>query len=655
MSRLIESRTHRNPRLMLFQGAIVALVVVLATGLAYRQLLKTGLYTERERLQNLRRVVSPGPRGNIYDREGRLLVSNRPRFSVVLDLAELRAEFRREYQVIKRNYAALATEERPNADQMERIARSTVAQRYLDQINFILNRTEKIRSADLNRHINQTLLLPYVLLDDLAPEEYARLIERLPVTSPLQVYTSSTRHYPYNSAAAHTLGYVGVNTDPEVEDFPGEDLLTFKVKGNAGRTGLEKLYDTELQGEAGGAIYRVDPAGYKVDLPVEKRLPIQGHNITTSLDIDLQQAAEERMKDGDGNDRTGAAVAVDVRTGEVLVLSSKPDYDLNSFVPHLTTEEAEKIAEDGAWFNQALGGAYPPGSTFKILTSIAALRSGRVSPDQPITDCEGTVIIGGKKFVCENSLGKHGEIHLAQAIAYSCDIFFYEAGRLATVDGLAAEARRFHLDQRTGIELPGETGRMVIPDPAWKQKTQKEHWYPGDLANMSIGQGYVLVTPLEMACFVASVARDELYTKPTIIHHPDAPTQHAPPIGLTPVQRATLLEGMEGATTYGTAKFFSTANMKIPGVRIAAKTGTAQKRVLKDGVVGTINCAWLICFAPLEKPEIAIAVMIEGENLGENFGGGMYAVPVADAILKKYFAKKEAAANAPKPIDLQTR
>jgi penicillin-binding protein 2 len=422
-----------------------------------------------------------------------------------------------------------------------------------------------------------------------------------------------------------------------------------------GRTGLEKLFDNELQGEAGGAIYRVDPAGYKVDLPVEKRLPIQGRNITTSLDIDLQQAAEERMKDGDGNDRTGAAVAIDVRTGEVLVLTSKPDYDLNSFVPHLTTEEAGKIAEGGAWFNRAIAGAYPPGSTFKILTSIAALRSGRVTPDQPITDCEGFVMIGGKRYVCENEKGHHGEIHLAEAIARSCDIFFYEAGRLATPEGLAAEAKRFHLDQRTGIELPGETGRMVIPDPVWKEKTQKERWYPGDTANTSIGQGFVLVTPLDMACFAASVARDELYTKPTILHRPDAPTQHAPPIGLTPAQRAALLQGMEECTQYGTAKFFSTSNMKIPGVRIAAKTGTAQVKIMKDGQLGTINCAWLICFAPIEKPEVAIAVMLEGQDLGQEFGGGTYALPIAHGILKKYFEKKTAAANTPKPIDLKTR
>ena len=206
MSRLIERRTHRNPRLLLFHGAIIALLVVLISGLVYRQLLQGGSFTERERQQNLRRVVTPGPRGNIYDREGRLLVANRPRFSVILDLAVLRGEFRDERRKIALNYASLPSEERPNYDQLERIARTSVAQRYLDQVNFILTRSEKVRSSELNRHFDQTLLLPYVLLDDLAPEEYARLIERLPVTSPLQVYTSSTRHYPYDNAAAHTLG-----------------------------------------------------------------------------------------------------------------------------------------------------------------------------------------------------------------------------------------------------------------------------------------------------------------------------------------------------------------------------------------------------------------------------------------------------------------
>ena len=186
MSRLIESHSARNPRLLLFHGIVAGLMVALVGGLAYRQLFKAVLYSTREKLQNQRRIIVPGPRGNIYDRENRVLVGNRPRFSVVLDLAELRGEFRAEYRTAARNYSKMDRAERPNSAQLESIARSSVAQRYLDKVNFILGRREKVRVPELNRHINQTLLLPFVLLDDLAPEEYARLIERLPVNSPLQ-------------------------------------------------------------------------------------------------------------------------------------------------------------------------------------------------------------------------------------------------------------------------------------------------------------------------------------------------------------------------------------------------------------------------------------------------------------------------------------
>jgi penicillin-binding protein 2 len=645
VSRLIETHSARNPRLLLFFGIVTVLLLTLIGGLAYQQLFKTVFYNERERQQNQRRVVVPGPRGNIYDRNGAVLVENRPRFSVVLDLAQLRGEFRNEYKKVSDNYRKqFAKDERPTSDQISQIARAAVAQRYLDKVNIILGRTETVRSAELKRHIDQKLLLPYVLLDDLAPKEYARLIEELPVTSPLQVYLSTTRYYPFGSAAAHTLGYVSINDDPEVEDFPGEGLPTVKMKGNIGKTGLEKLYEDQLQGETGGAIYRVDPAGYKVDLPIEEIPARQGHNITTSLDIDLQLAAESALTDP--VQRTGAAVAVDVRTGEILAITSKPDYDLNSFVPHLSHEEADKINEDGAWFNQAIAGAYPPGSTFKILTSIAAMRSGKVSPDKPIIDCEGWTMVGNRRYPCENGRGHHGEILLPEAIALSCDIFFYQAGLLTTVEGLAAEARRFHFDEQTGVEIPGETSRMIVPDPAWKEKRKGERWFPGDTANISIGQGDVLVTPLEMACFAASVARGQVFTKPTILHDPNAPTQNTPPIGLTPNQRAALLEGMEGCTTHGTAKFLTQfPNLRVPGVRIAGKTGTAQKRVTKDGKTGNINLAWFICFAPIEKPEIAVAVVVEGENIGEEFGGGMNAMPVASAVLKKYFEKKSIAAN----------
>jgi penicillin-binding protein 2 len=223
---------------------------------------------------------------------------------------------------------------------------------------------------------------------------------------------------------------------------------------------------------------------------------------------------------------------------------------------------------------------------------------------------------------------------LTEAIAQSCDIYFYAAGALTTPQVIAAEARRFHLDRRTGIELPGEAGRMLIPDPAWKQRERGVNWYPGDTANMAIGQGDVLVSPLQMACFVASVARGEVFTQPTLLHHDNAAPQKTEPIGLTLEQRTALLDGMEGSTTRGSAKVLALPELKIPGLRIAGKTGTAQ-------VPGRKNVAWFICFAPIEQPEIAIAVAVEGDIPGENFGGGRYAAPIANSVLKKWWEKKQ--------------
>ena len=487
--------------------------------------------------------------------------------------------------------------------------------------------------------------MPYTLINDLTPQEFARLLENLPVTSPLQLYTAVERYYPYGSAASHVLGYVGAEEAPAAEDFPGEDLKTFPMPGTIGRDGLEKWFDSHLQGQPGGSIFRVDPAGYKVNPPLEHRQPVQGNNLVTSLDIDLQVAAEEAI-----GDQTGAAVVLDARTGEVLVLASKPDYNLNDFSPRLSAATAAEIQKNGAWLNLAIAGFYPPGSTFKTVVTIAGLRHGTLSPDDTHVDCEGHDYIGRRDFKCDNGDGHHGNLNLRDAIAVSCDIYFYEHGMAIGADAIAAEARRFHLDQPTGIELAGESRRMLIPDRDWKKRARGEVWTDGDTANMAIGQGFVQVTPVQMACFVASLARGEISTRPTLLHDPNRATQHGEPIGLTPAQRAVLLEGMEGCTmgpdtpprdpnrAKGTGPRILTEKrrLRIPGVRIAGKTGTAQYG-------NKLDVAWFICFAPLENPEIAIAIACRSDTPGEGFQGGINGAGVADAILKKYFAKKNGA------------
>jgi penicillin-binding protein 2 len=636
---MVESKTGFDPRILAFHGIVAVLLAVLVCGLAYQQIFLGALHHEQERQQNERRIITPGARGNILDRQGRILVGNRARFAVVLDLEELRPDFRKEFIRIRNNYRAAGDQDLPTSTQMDRIAHTSVVQRYLDQVNALLGRSGSVDGAALQRHLERQLLLPYTLVDDLSPEDFARLTERLPVNSPLQVYPSYARMYPFGAAAAHALGYVGVNENEDAEDFPGVGLATLKIKGTVGRDGLEKQFDSVLQGEAGYTILRVDPAGYKVNPPIEHRLPVQGKSLTTSLDVDLQVAAEGAL-----GDQKGAVVALDVRTGEVLVMASEPGYDLNIFSPHLSTAAAADIENRKAWTNNALNAVYSPGSTFKIVVSTAALLSGAITPTDTPSDCDGSMMVGNRRFTCDNGLGHHGIIALPEAIAESCDIYFYTVGLKTSAEVIAAQARRFHLDRPTGIELPGETHRMLVPDPAWKLKVRGEGWNPGDTANISIGQGDVEVTPLDLACFAASFARGETWTRPTLLHDPNRPAQHTEPIGLSEYQRAAILKGMEGCTEEGgTAAVLTTIELlRVPGVRIAGKTGTAQI----NSPQGKVDEAWFICFAPLENPEIAIAVAVEGTTPGENFGGGREAAPIASAVLKKYFEKGRAGVAA---------
>ena len=629
---IVESRKSYDPRILLFYALLGLLLLILVGGLAFRQLQRSDEYVEREKVQNQRRVLVPGPRGNITDREGRVLVGNRARFSAVLHLAELRAEFRRELIQIVRNYRQMDRESRPSGRELESLARTAVAQRYLDRINRILGRNDRVDPDSIDRHIGQELLLPYVLVDDLSPTEYARLLEQLPVHGPLQVYSSSMRSYPYGSAAAHALGYVGANEELPASDIEGEDLRTFHIKGTIGKDGLEKQYDDQLQGQTGGIIYRVDPAGFKIDPPLYRQKPQQGANLMTSLDIDLQLAADRAMQG-----LVGGLAAIDIASGEILALCSKPDYDLNELSPRMSTETFKRINDEGGWFNRAVNGLYPPGSTFKIVTSCAGLRTNTISPAELLT-CNGYHPVGTRLFDCHDRKA-HGQVDLRKALTVSCNVYYYQVGLEVGVDALAEEARRFHLDRPTGVELP-ETRRMNVPDPAWKKKTGAGGWNPGDTANMSIGQGALIFSPLQMSCMIASFARGESYTAPTLLHQPGrSPSGAQPrvPLGLPEASYQAIVDGLERVVGIGTAK-----TARIDGVRIAGKTGTAQ--IIKEGQ--KLNIAWFVCFAPVEKPEIAIAIALEGGEPDAEYGGGRYAGPVAKAVLQEFFAKKERRASA---------
>ena len=654
---------------------------LLLASLAFRQFVERHEYRDKENRQTKRRILQPAPRGEIHEREGRLLVGNQSRHSAVIYLDQVRKEFRSQYLKDVRDTRALREQiqNKMTYTEVEKVlgtfikmkeedqsvtftfekflnvtfekgvvsrtsvkssdlqweARLKVIRRYLHQINQITGRKNVVSRKKFERHFNNKLLLPFALVPKLTAKEYARLLDQLPLDSPIQIFTDSTRYYPYHSAASHSLGYVVVE---EVEDDGGElngqNLKTFRLQGKKGKTGLELSFNDRLDGTPGREIWRVDPMGFQFEL-VDKHLPKFGQSIQTSLDIDLQVQAEKLIEG-----KKAAIVALDVQTGEVLVLASKPDYNLNDLSPFISTAVYKKIENQGGWLNRATQGLYPPGSTFKILTTIAGIRR-QVIYDGAVYQCEGFEKIGERKYPCHNPRG-HFDIKIQRALALSCNTYFYHFGVKTGIDHIAKEARRFGLHEPTGVQLPYETKRMLIPDKQWKRKRIGEGWASGHTANVAIGQGDVLVTPLQMACFTASVARRQTRTRPTIIRIPDEQRNNikhgGDAIGLSDPQFQQILTGMEQAVQFGTAQL-----CKIPGIRIAAKTGTAQVKDSdrKSPTFGEkLTLAWFIGFAPVDNPSIAITICVEGTDPNDNYQGGTTAAPIARNLFWTYFAKK---------------
>ena len=641
---------HRgeNPRILFFLWLVLVATAVLLIGLGWRQLFAQSEFREIEKRQTERRILKPGPRGDIYDRNGQLLVGNRPHYSAVVYLDDLRAEFRQEYsKIIRAERARLnqAFEETPEAErpdtpplpdynELQWVARQAVIQRQIDVINRITGREDTVSRVQMVRHFNEQLLLPLPLVEDLNPDEYARVVEQVPVHSPIQIHTDTARYYPHGSLAAHTLGYVQ-SVNPDTDDMPGDGLKTFTFKTKRGRTGLEHHFDDLLSGTTGTEIWRVDPLGFQ-DTRLQMVPPQQGENLISSIDIDLQRAAETAF-----GDRTGAAVAIDVHTGEVLVLASSPSYDLNDLSPFIPRTTFDEINERGAWLNRAVQLSYPPGSTFKLITSIAGMRNGTIDAGSH-HNCQGVYRMGNRVFRCHARSG-HGVVDLIDSIAKSCNVFYYAEGLEMGIDILSSETKRFGLDQRTNIELPFETSRLVVPSREWKRENIGAGWVPGDTANTSIGQGFLLVTPLQMATAMASIARGETRTRPTLraltAEEARQVDHGGEPIGLTPEQNRLLWEGMEAVVADGGTGRLA----RIAGLRIGGKTGTAEFRAHGQNV----NLAWFIAFAPIENPQIAVAVMVEGTSAADRFQGGSTAGPIGKDIFLKFIEKYPEKAGFP--------
>lgn len=624
-----------NPRILLFFWINLILTSILLFGLARQQFFMKDAYEDMERRQTERRIFLPGPRGDIYDRNGNLLVGNRPHYSATVILDDLRPDFRKEYsKLIRKARAQIETESvneevstrLPDYYQLKWEARTNVIQKYLDIIESITQRKSTLKRSKIIRHFNEQLLLPLPLTQDLSASEYAQLIERLPVRSPINIHTSSARYYPYNELSVHTLGYVQ-NVNPDLSQLPKDGIKNFTYKTKIGKTGIENSFNQQLMGENGYEIWQVDPLGYQ-NKQLELKPPKQGNDLIASIDIELQKIAEIAL----GN-RTGAAIALDIETGEVLTLASHPNYDLNDLSPFIPQNTFNEINDAGAWLNRAVQLSYPPGSTFKLITAIAGLKSGLID-DTTSINCPGVYRVGNRIYHCHAKNG-HGTVNLEKAIAASCNVFFYDIGLKLGIDKINAEAKHFKLDQHTGIELPFETKRIVIPSKSWKREIIGDGWTAGDTANTAIGQGFLLVTPLQMACTIASIARNETHTQPTLLAVPRNDLgnhlQSSLPTGLTSEQRNLLLKGMQGVTSsIGTGRL-----IHIEDLPIAGKTGTADFRANGKEV----NLAWFVGFAPINDPKIAVAVMVEGTQESDDYHGGSTAGPIAKDLFLAYQKK----------------
>ena len=627
--------TKSNPRIPVFYGFFGFAFFVLIAVLGYRQIYMHDYYTKRSDRQSLRRVIKPAARGDILDRNGNILVTNKPRFSAVISFNDINEEITAEAKKIRaERRAALERGEKlpeplPNSNSL---ARGIILRKYTELVNSILGSNYKYSLHDFERHAWARRLLPYPLISDLSAKEHAILAEALPINSPIQIFTSSSRYYPYGETAAHALGYVTSNFDNvDFSGIPGEELRTSSFAGERGKSGIERAFDDHLSGSNGAKIWVVDSMGYQFEsiLDITSK---KGKDLTVSLDVNIQGAIEDAF-----GSFKGAAVMLDVKTGEVLAMVSRPCYDLNRLTPRITYAVDSEIRQNGAWLNRATQGLYPPGSTFKLITSMASLREGVIVPET-IKTCAGGMKVGRRIFPCNNRSG-HGNLDLTGALAKSCNVYFYSAGLDSKISAIYDTAKMLGLDSHSGIELKEDYwSKVILPNPDYKRRYREYEggWSLGDTANTSIGQGYLRITPLQIACMTASLAAKRTRTKASILHNPDRRTDllyhRASPLPMSDKNYQALIDGMVAAVERGTCR-----RAAVEYAQVAAKSGTAQVPSMGK----KLDLAWMVAFAPAENPEVAICVIVEGEKEGD-VAGGKTAGPIVREGIKKYFETKPA-------------
>jgi penicillin-binding protein 2 len=476
----------------------------------------------------------------------------------------------------------------------------------------MLSRTLGLKEAEIERRVRENRVAEYrpvLIAEDVDLTTIARVEERRLYLPGVDVIPISLRRYPNATLAAHILGYVGQVSPSELR---GEES-PYKAGDIVGKTGIEKSADAKLRGTAGERTVEVDVVGNFVRLISESR-PVPGGDVWLTIDAALQRATQDAL-----GSRAGSVVAIDPRSGEILALASSPTFDPNLFVPRISPADWGRISQDKRHplHNRAIQSRYPCGSVFKIVTATAALETHNATPQTTWT-CPGYYKVGRRTFRCWKA---HGTVGFIRAVAESCDAYFYEMGMRVGVETLGRYAKGFGLGSKTGIDIPGEVSGL-IPTPEWKLEKIGERWYGGDTANMAIGQGYVQVTPLQMAVVVSAVANGGRIVRPHL--ELDEKGDHV--VGRAPMSEATRLAIARGMVEAVNTRGGTARSAAVPGVVVAGKTGTAE-----DPPRARPH-SWFVCFAPASSPEIALCVMLEQAGHGADV-----AAPIGRKILASYF------------------
>ncbi|HEX9698626.1 MAG TPA: penicillin-binding protein 2 [Acidobacteriota bacterium] len=597
------TRSRLTTRVHLAEGFVILLVTILLFGFWRLQVVHATHYRELAENNRHRNLIVRAPRGLMFDRSDLLVAANRPAFNVAIVREEL--------------------DDRP----------ATLA-----WLASVLGETREELDARLERDRRIPVFQPVVIAEDI-PRPLVAAIEARSLEFPgVLIQPEHMRYYPEGTLAAHVLGHVGEISREQLDAWGGD---RYRMGDIIGKNGLESVHNDSLSGYAGQEQLLVNSSGRTVQV-LDQTPPQPGRTLALTLDLPLQRRAEALLEG-----RRGAIVVLDVNTGGVLALASSPTFDPNMFARRFSTAEWDALRNDPArpLQNRALQSAFPPGSVFKLVMALAGLENGVITP-QTTVYCPGGGTYFGQRRNCN---AVHGTVNLKSAIGRSCNVYFYELGAKLGREKIVEVAERYGFGARTGIDLLEERGG-TLPTDEWIARApgREGNWYPGETIVLSIGQGPIDVTPLQMAHMVATLATGTEITPHLIESEQDAagraqPVELAVPsvdVRLNPLHQEAILEGMWAAVNEsGTG--WRARNPEIP---YGGKTGSAQVAATAAAGPEALrpeelrNHAWFVGVAPVDDPQVSIAVFIEHGG-----AGGAIAAPIAGSVLNAWF---EARRNA---------